>query len=229
MLDVIESIEVLEGEGKVCYMMVNDVVGLVVIVQMGVLELYVWGVIGWMLDKLDWVVFDFDLVLDVFWVMVVEGVQLVWGLFDEFGLDCFFKIFGGKGLYVMLFICLEYDWDVIKDWVYCLVVYLVCLLLDCFIVCMSKVVCIGKIFIDYLCNVFGVIMVVVYLVCVCDGVLVLVLIIWEELEQGVQVDYFWVFIMLKRLESLFYSDFWVDFNKFLQCLMCVMLDVFDLV
>ncbi|MDR9834566.1 DNA ligase D [Herbaspirillum huttiense] len=227
MPDAIESIEVPEGEGKARYMMVNDVAGLVATVQMGVLELHAWAATARALDKPDRVVFDLDPAPDVPWATVVEGAQLVRGLLDELGLDCFLKTSGGKGLHVMLPIRPEHDWDVIKDWAHRLAAHLARLLPDRFVARMSKAARTGKIFIDYLRNAPGATTVVAYSVRARDGAPVSVPITWEELEQGVQADHFRVSTMPKRLESLSHSDPWADFNNPPQRLTRAMLDAFD--
>lgn len=227
MPEAIETIEVPEGEGKAQYMMVNDIAGLVATVQMGVLELHAWGATGRALDKPDRVVFDLDPAPDVPWGTVVEGAQLVRGLLDELGLDCFLKTSGGKGLHVMVPIRPEHDWEVVKDWAHRLAAHLARLLPDRFIARMSKAARAGKIFIDYLRNAPGATTVVAYSVRARDGAPVSVPITWEELEQGVTADHFRVATMPGRLESLTQSDPWADFGKAPQRLTRAMLEAFD--
>ena len=227
MPEAIETIEVPEGEGKAQYMMVNDIAGLVATVQMGVLELHAWGATGRALDKPDRVVFDLDPAPDVAWPTVVEGAQLVRGLLQELGLDCFLKTSGGKGLHVMVPIRPEHDWDVVKDWAHRLAAHLARLLPDRFIARMSKAARAGKIFIDYLRNAPGATTVVAYSVRARDGAPVSVPITWEELEQGVTADHFRVATMPGRLEILAQGDPWADFGKAPQRLTRAMLDAFD--
>lgn len=108
-------------------------------------------------------------------------------LFDELGLCVFFKISGGKGMYLLVLLECWYGWDEVKDFVQVIFQYLVCLMLECFLVVFGLCNWVGKIFVDYLCNSCGVSIVVVYLVCVCEGLLVLVLVFCEEFDllQGV--------------------------------------------
>lgn len=79
--------------------------------------------------------------------------------------------------------------------------------LDCYVVIMSKVKCGGVIFIDWLCNMWGVISVCLWLLCVCDFVGVVVLLCWDELVCINVVDVFFmgkVLVCVKWLKV----DFW---------------------
>lgn len=68
--------------------------------------------------------------------------------------------------------------------------------LVCYVVIMSKVKCGGVIFIDWLCNVCGVISVCLWLLWVWFGVGVVVLLCWEELGCVSVLD---VFLLVKVL------------------------------
>lgn len=66
-------------------------------------------------------VFDFDLVLDVEFVEVVVVVKEMWQCFNDFGMESFCKIMGGKGFYVVVLllygVCDKVGWKEVKVFV----------------------------------------------------------------------------------------------------------------
>ncbi|MBP0597230.1 DNA ligase D [Herbaspirillum sp. LeCh32-8] len=226
MPDAIEPVEVPEGEGTAQYMMVNDVAGLVATVQMGVLELHAWGSDAGALMQPDRVVFDLDPAPDVPWPMVVEGAQLLRGLLQEVGLECFLKTSGGKGLHLIAPIRPEHDWDLVKDWAHRVAAHLARHLPERFIARMSKSARAGKIFVDYLRNAPGATTVAAYSVRARAGAPVSAPITWEELEDGVKPDAFRVANMAERIRQLQRSDPWKGFASSRQRLSAAMLNAF---
>ncbi|WDZ98294.1 DNA ligase D [Herbaspirillum sp. WKF16] len=227
MPDAIEPIEVPEGEGTAQYMMVNDVAGLVATVQMGVLELHAWGSTGRDLLHPDRIVFDLDPAPDVPWPTVVEGAQLLRGLLQEVGLECFLKTSGGKGLHLMVPIRPEHDWETVKDWAHRVAAHLARHLPDRFIARMTKAARGGKIFVDYLRNAPGATTVVAYSPRSRDGAPVSAPIAWEELDDTLKPDAFKVANMAQRIGHLQGLDPWKDFATSRQRLTSRMLAAFD--
>jgi bifunctional non-homologous end joining protein LigD len=222
----VEKIEVPEGEGSADYMMVNDLVGLVATVQMGVLELHTWGAREGKLMQPDRVTFDLDPAPDVPWSKVVDGARLVHGLLEEIGLRSFVKTSGGKGLHVVVPIVPEHDWDVVKEWSRSVAEHMAQVLPDYFTAKMAKAARNGKIFIDYLRNAAGATTVAAYSPRARPGAPVSVPLTWEELSGKSRADGFTVATVPKRLASL-KRDPWRDYAGTKQRLTKKILSLFN--
>jgi bifunctional non-homologous end joining protein LigD len=84
------------------WLAVDDVTGLVALVQMGVLELHPWGATGDDLERPDRIVLDLDPDEGVPWAHVVESAGAIHAALDDLGLRGFVKATGGKGLHVVV-------------------------------------------------------------------------------------------------------------------------------
>jgi bifunctional non-homologous end joining protein LigD len=93
------------------YLIVDDLVGLVSLVQMGILEIHTWNSTAEHLETPDRVVFDLDPGPAVPWPEVIEAARLVRGMLEAVGLESFVKTTGGKGLHVVVPLRLEAGWD----------------------------------------------------------------------------------------------------------------------
>ena len=84
------------------HLAIDDVAGLIALVQMGVLEIHVWGSRIGHLEKPDRLIFDLDPDPSIEWPQVVEAARAVRGLLEDLGLATFLKTTGGKGLHVVV-------------------------------------------------------------------------------------------------------------------------------
>lgn len=118
-LQGIMQLDLLFDLGYLLLLVINLVEVLVGVVQMGMVEFYMWNVLVDCIEQFDCIVFDIDLDLVLFFVWVIEVMQFMFVLFDEFGLKVFLKISGGNGMYVVvLFMCCEVvGWDMFKVFV----------------------------------------------------------------------------------------------------------------
>ncbi len=107
-------IEIDEKEGRSTYLLAEDVAGLVALVQMGVLEIHLWGSTKRTLEKPDRIIFDLDPDAGLAWERVAEGALLVRDLLAGMGLESWVKATGGKGLHVVLPVRPHHEWDAIK-------------------------------------------------------------------------------------------------------------------
>jgi bifunctional non-homologous end joining protein LigD len=96
------------------WLAVDDVTGLVALVQMGVLELHPWGATGDDLERPDRIVLDLDPDEGVPWAHVVESAGAIHAALDDLGLRGFVKATGGKGLHVVVPIEPHADWETAK-------------------------------------------------------------------------------------------------------------------
>src|SRR5262249_54014023 len=93
------------------YLVVDDLAGLVSLVQMGILEIHTWNSTAEHLETPDRVVFDLDPGPAVPWPDVIEAARLVRTTLDGVGLESFVKTTGGKGLHVVVPIRADTGWD----------------------------------------------------------------------------------------------------------------------
>jgi bifunctional non-homologous end joining protein LigD len=96
------------------WLAVDDVTGLVALVQMGVLEVHPWGATGDDLERPDRIVLDLDPDEGVPWAHVVESAGAIHAALDDLGLRGFVKATGGKGLHVVVPIEPHADWEAAK-------------------------------------------------------------------------------------------------------------------
>ncbi|WP_448188628.1 non-homologous end-joining DNA ligase [Azospirillum sp. sgz301742] len=100
------------------WLAVDDLAGLVALVQMGVLELHPWGATVDDLERPDRIVFDLDPDEGVPWAQVVAGAREIRADLETRGLRSFVKTTGGKGLHVVLPIEPAADWGTVKTFAY---------------------------------------------------------------------------------------------------------------
>jgi bifunctional non-homologous end joining protein LigD len=124
----------------------------VALVQIGVLELHVWGSRIEHLDRPDIIVFDLDPAPEVPWREVADAGLAVKERLESLGLVCFAKLTGGKGLHVVVPVQPQAQWPAVKKFARALVNEMVRAEPGRFVASMSKVKRKGKIFIDYLRN-----------------------------------------------------------------------------
>jgi bifunctional non-homologous end joining protein LigD len=92
------------------YLHIEDLAGLIGLVQIGVLELHVWGSRVDAPDRPDRLVFDLDPGPDVAWDRVVDAAIAVREDLDRLGFQSFVKTTGGKGLHVVVPVAAAADW-----------------------------------------------------------------------------------------------------------------------
>lgn len=91
--------------------MVEDLRGLVSLVQMDVLELHTWNSLADDVEHPNRVVVDLDPGPDVPWRDVVAAARRVRAVLDALGLASFVKTTGGNGLHVVLPLAPVHDWS----------------------------------------------------------------------------------------------------------------------
>ncbi|HSS50148.1 MAG TPA: DNA ligase D, partial [Thermoanaerobaculia bacterium] len=110
----VKRVEIEEGGATVLYGAVDSVEGILSLVQMGVLEIHVWGSHRDKVEQPDYVVFDLDPDEGLAWEKVVEGALTTRDFLADLGLQTFLKTTGGKGLHVVLPLTRRADWDEVK-------------------------------------------------------------------------------------------------------------------
>jgi bifunctional non-homologous end joining protein LigD len=134
------------------YLYIEDVSGLIAMVQMGVLEVHPWGVTIDRAEKPDRVIFDLDPGEGLAFREVVRAAHEVRQRLEELGLASFAKTTGGKGLHVVVPIRPDRPWPEIKQFAKSLSEQMAADDPDRFLTKISKAERSGRIFIDYLRN-----------------------------------------------------------------------------
>ena len=147
-----KPIEIAEKESRGTYLFIEDDRGLVAAVQMGALELHIWGSHNKTLEKPDRLVFDLDPDEEVDFAMVKAGATEMRDRLKSISIASFCMTTGGKGLHVVVPLTPKHNWDDIKAFAEAMARTLAADDPDRYLAVMSKAKRKGKIFVDYLRN-----------------------------------------------------------------------------
>jgi len=149
----VKRTEIAEADaGRRPYLYVEDVQGLVALLQMGTLEIHVWGS---RLDRLecpDRLVIDLDPDVGLGFADVRRAAVEVRGHLAALGLESFPMVTGGKGLHVVAPLAPERDWAAVKDFARRFAEALAADRPDRYTAKLSKAHRRGRIFVDWLRN-----------------------------------------------------------------------------
>jgi bifunctional non-homologous end joining protein LigD len=190
--------------------------GLLVLPQMGTLEIHPWGSRIEEIEKPDIIVFDLDPAPDVTWKAVVAAAFEVKQHLADFKLQSFVKTTGGKGLHIVIPIKPQYNWSEIKNFTHVFVDYLVQINPKKYIGEMSKAKRTGKIFIDYLRNQRGATAVAPYSTRAREHAPVATPLHWDELTNKFNDTYYTIKTIMTRLADV--KDPWKKFFTMQQSL-----------
>jgi len=188
--DAVRRIEVTTSSGSATYMGVDSAQALVALVQWGAIEFHPWGATAPRLESCDTLVFDFDPDDGVSWPALVESVQLLRTMLDEFKLQGFLKTTGGKGLHVVVPVRPALPWPRAKAFAKAVAGLLARTFPQRFTAALAKDKRKGKVFIDYLRNAEGATAVGPWSVRARRNAPVATPIAWEELSTDVRFDHF---------------------------------------
>lgn len=220
--EAIEGVRIKEKEGEGTYIMIEDLAGLISLVQIGVLEIHPWGSRADKVDSPDIMIFDLDPGEGVSWKDVVDGARLMHERLAQLGLKSYVKTSGGKGLHVVTPLMRRSDWDELKDFAKAVADNVVAQDPEKYIATMSKEKRKGKIFIDYLRNSRGATSVAAYSTRARKGAPVSTPLRWDELSPQLKPDAFTIANIKKRLASL-KRDPWEKFFEVQQSITTDML------
>jgi len=112
--DAFKPIRIKEKEGSDVYLYIEDVRGLIACVQMGALELHIWGSHNDTLEQPDRIVFDLDPDEDMEFSVVRDAAKDMRDRLAALGLETFPMVTGGKGVHVVAPLTPKYEWDDVK-------------------------------------------------------------------------------------------------------------------
>jgi bifunctional non-homologous end joining protein LigD len=190
---------------------VEDLDGLLSLVQAGVLEVHVRGSRIDRLDICDRIVFDIDPGPDVPWTQVVAAARDVRARLAAIDLVSFVKLSGGKGLHVVLPTA-GADWETTKTFAQTVALAMHAESPDRYVVKMTKSLRPGKLFIDYFRNSLEQTSVAAYSTRARPGAPVSVPLTWEELGRSKGGAQYTVLNLGKRLLGL-KQDPWQEMGR----------------
>ncbi|MET3660521.1 DNA ligase D [Aquamicrobium ahrensii] len=197
-----------EGGEEILYIEGFD--GLAALVQIGVVEVHIWGAKVDRIDAPDQIVFDLDPDEGVDADRVRDAALDIRARLDELALPSFVKTSGGKGYHVVTPLKPKAGWDEVKGFAHDFARAMEQAEPDRFTATLSKKARKGRIFIDYLRNGRGSTTVAPYSTRAKKGATVAMPVRWDELEGGVAPNAFPLGgkTTLTRLAE---DDPWADF------------------
>ena len=172
-----------EGDVRQPYLYVDSLDGILSTVQMGALELHIWGARVPEEDKPDRLVFDLDPDEGLGFPAVIEAALDVRARLQARGLDSWPMLSGGKGIHVIVPIAPEHDWDVVKPWTHDFARAAAAERPDRYTATLAKKARTGRIFIDYLRNGRGATAIAPYSTRARENAPVSAPISWKELPS----------------------------------------------
>jgi bifunctional non-homologous end joining protein LigD len=184
------------------YLVVDDLAGLVSLVQMGILEIHTWNSLADSVEEPNRVVFDLDPGPEVPFDKVMAGARLLRGSLRSVGLESFVKTTGGKGLHVVVPLGPGHGWEETFGFTELVASQIVKEDPKTYTDSMPKAGRQAKILIDVLRNNRGSTSVAAYSTRARPEAPVSVPLAWEELQRDLRPDQFTVENLPRRLSSL---------------------------
>jgi bifunctional non-homologous end joining protein LigD len=194
---------------------IEDVSGLIALVQMGVVEIHPWGSTIRDIERPDRITFDLDPDEGLAWDRVIEGAIDVRDALAAIGLRSYVKTTGGKGLHVVVPLRPQLDWDAVKTFAKWVADRMHEERPDQFTANMTKQERRGRIYLDYLRNARGATAVGAYSPRERLGTPVSTPLSWDEVESGVHPAAFTVATVPGRLAALT-ADPWAEMGELRQ-------------
>ena len=190
---------------------IDDLDGLISLVQGAVLEIHPWGCTLAKIEEPDMIIMDLDPGESVSWAKVAEAAVEVRDRLAQLGLAGFVKTSGGKGLHVVSPLRPKADWDTVKAFCKSIADAMTADSPDRFIATITKSKRRGKVLVDYLRNGRGATAVAPYSTRARPGAAVSMPLAWEEIGSISGASYFTVANAVTRLSHL-RADPWAEFR-----------------
>jgi bifunctional non-homologous end joining protein LigD len=176
----VRGIAVTSGGKSAEYIGVDDVAGLVTLVQFGTLEFHPFGSRADRLDRPNRIVVDLDPGDGVPWARVVAAARRLRELLDTLGLVSFARTTGGKGLHVVVPIERRTTWDDAAQFARDLAGRLADEDPDAFVLTSTRAKRKGRIYVDTLRNAYGSTAIASYSPRAREGATVAMPVGWDE-------------------------------------------------
>ena len=180
-----------ENDGdQATYFSVDDVAGLMNLVQMNAIELHPWGSRVDALERPDRLVFDLDPDTAIGWSDVKAAARDVRARLAEVGLDSYPRLSGGKGAHVVVPIAPQADWTQVRRFCEAFADAMAQGDPQRYVATMSKAKRQGRIFIDWLRNGRGATAIASWSLRARPGAPAAVPLAWEEFARVRRPDRF---------------------------------------
>ncbi len=183
-------------------LVIDDLSGLLELVQASVLEIHPWGARADRPELPDRVTIDLDPGDNVPWQRVIDAAHDVRRRLAALKLESFVKTTGGKGLHVVFPLTPQADWDTVKAFAQSIASAMAADRPDLYTDNMAKSGRRGRTFVDYLRNGMGATAIGAYSTRARDGAPVSVPLAWDELGENIRSNHFTVLNLPKRLAFL---------------------------
>src|SRR5262249_13721684 len=181
---------------------IDDLSGLLELVQASVLEIHPWGAQADHPELPDRATLDLDPGDDVAWDQVIAGALEVRSRLSDLGLQSFVKTTGGKGLHVVFPLTPKADWDTVKAFTQTLAERMAADRPPRYTANMAKRERQGRIYVDYFRNGMGATAVGAYSTRARPGAAISTPLAWDELGPAIRANHFTVENLPKRLAFL---------------------------
>jgi bifunctional non-homologous end joining protein LigD len=189
---------------------IDDLNGLIALVQAGVLEIHPWGSRTGNLDRPDRLIFDLDPGEGVAFGLVVSAAREIRDRLKSSGLKSFVKTTGGKGLHVVAPIKPRAGWDEVKSFTQHVAESMVADNPKIYVAKMTKSLRRGRIFVDYLRNGRGATAVAAYSTRARPDAPVSTPLDWDELIADLRPNHYTLGNLQQRIHHL-KGDPWRSF------------------
>ena len=213
--DAIGHVDITEDEETVAYPVIDNLAGLIGLVQMNVIEIHPSGAGVDKLDTPDRITFDLDPDEGLAWSRVTEAAIEIRDALLAIGLQSFVKTTGGKGLHVVVPLQPKLDWDEVKAFTKWVADQFVAQSPEKFTANQAKRARHDRIYIDYLRNSRGATAIGAYSPRARPKAPVSTPLFWEEVEKGVRPEGFTIATVPQRLAAL-KTDPWTEIGKLRQ-------------
>jgi bifunctional non-homologous end joining protein LigD len=210
--NAVHVVDVGKGESM---LWIDDLAGLIALVQAAAVELHPWGSSITDLDRPDRLIFDLDPAENVGWPTVIESAVEVRQRLKDVGLKSFVKTTGGKGLHVVAPLAPKAGWTAAKAFTQGIAIAMAKDSPKRYVATSAKSARGGRIFVDYLRNDRGSTAVAAYSTRAREGATVSTPIAWHELSPEIKADHFNVANLQRRLDVL-KGDPWREFFRLRQ-------------
>ena len=195
-----EAVTRIEIDGET-HLAIEDLAGLLSLVQIGVLEIHPWGSTIDKLEQPDRITFDLDPDVGLAWSRVTEAALEIRDVLAGLGLQSFAKTTGGKGLHVVVPLTPRLDWEEVKNFTKAVAEHMAARHPQRYTANQSKRARQGRIYIDYLRNARGATAVGAYSTRARPGAPVSTPLSWSEVESRRPPGNFTVATVPARLAS----------------------------
>ena len=191
-----------QKSGEENHIDVEDLTGLLQLVQMNTLEFHAWGSTIDAPESPDRIVFDLDPGDGVAWADIIDAARTIRSQLKKQGLESFVRLSGGKGMHVVCPINPGPSWDQVKAFCGAFAAALAEQQPERYVANMSKARRPGKIFIDWLRNGRGATSVCSWSLRARERATVAMPLRWKELGSVQGPDQFTMARALQRASRL---------------------------